>query len=116
MSTQSGDSPKPPGQPEWDRIANGKKFAALLAAKKMFILPAFIFFLLYFVLLYVLAGYAPNLMSMRVLGTINLGYLFALSQFVVGWIIAWLYLRASAKFDSLIKDILEDSPRQRGAN
>ena len=114
MSTESDNSPKPPSRADWDHIANSKKFADLLAVKKMFILPAFVLFLLYFVLLYVLAGYAPNLMSTRVLGTINLAYLFALSQFVVGWIIAWLYLRASAKFDSLTKDILEDAHQPRG--
>jgi uncharacterized membrane protein (DUF485 family) len=45
-------------------------------------------------------------MSNRVLGTVTLAYLFALSQFAVGWAIAGLYLRASTKFDKLIEDLL----------
>jgi len=101
-----GDASQSP--PEWDRIANSKKFADLLAVKKLFIVPAFIFFLLNYMLLSVLVGYAPKLMSTRVVGTLNLANLFAFWQFVVGWTIAWLYLRASAKFDLLTEDILED--------
>ena len=80
----------------------------MLAVKKLFIVPALIFFFFYYMLLSVLVGYAPKLMSTRILGTVNLASLFALSQFVVGATIAWLYLRASAKFDLLTKDILED--------
>lgn len=108
MSDRGDTSQHPPSPAEWDRIANSKKFADLLAVKKMFIVPAFIFFLFYYVLLSVLVGYAPKLMATRVVGTVNLAYLFALSQFVVGGGIAWLYLRAAAKFDSLARDILED--------
>lgn len=88
------------------RIAAGKEFRNLLVVKRMFIIPAFIFFLLNFFALSVLAGYAPNAASTRVIGTVNLVYLFALLQFVLGWVIAGLYLMASVKFDRLTKDIL----------
>jgi uncharacterized membrane protein (DUF485 family) len=77
-----------------------------LAIKRIFIIPALVFFLLYYFLLPILVGYAPKLMGTRVIGTVTLAYLFALSQFVMGWVIAWLYLRASAKFDRLTQDIL----------
>lgn len=91
---------------EWDRIAASQGFQDLLALKRVFIIPAYIFFCVYYFLLPVLVGFAPKLMSRRVIGTINVAYLFALSQFVVGWAIAWLYLKAAAKFDGLTKDIL----------
>jgi uncharacterized membrane protein (DUF485 family) len=93
-------------QAEWDRIAASAQFQKLLSEKKAFVVPVFIFFLVYYLLLPVLVGYAPTLMSTRVLGTVTLAYLFAVSQFVVGWIIAALYLQASAKFDKLVKDLL----------
>jgi uncharacterized membrane protein (DUF485 family) len=52
-------------------------------------------------------------MSTRVFGTVTVAYLFALSQFVVGWAIAWMYLKASNRFDKLVDDVLEhDSPEQ----
>jgi uncharacterized membrane protein (DUF485 family) len=96
-----------PREADWNRIAGSARFQHLLAIKKMFIVPAFLFFLAYYLLLPILLGYAPRLMSMRVFGTVTLAYLFALSQFVVGWIIAWLYLRASARFDRLVEDVLQ---------
>jgi uncharacterized membrane protein (DUF485 family) len=45
---------------------------------------------------------------MRVIGTVTVAYLFALSQFAAGWIIAGLYLVASARFDALTKDIIAE--------
>jgi uncharacterized membrane protein (DUF485 family) len=101
-----------PQPEEWSRIAASPEFRRLLAAKRAFIVPVFLFFLGYYLLLPILVGYAPGLMSTRVLGTVTLAYAFALSQFVVGWAIAWLYLRASTRFDALIRDLLgrRDAP------
>jgi uncharacterized membrane protein (DUF485 family) len=96
-----------PSEANWNRIATSIRFQYLLSVKKMFIVPAFVFFLGYYLLLPVLVGYAPGLMSTRVFGTVTLAYLFALSQFVVGWTIAVLYLKASSRFDRLVKDLLE---------
>jgi uncharacterized membrane protein (DUF485 family) len=101
-------------QKEWDRIAASEEFKDLLALKKWFILPAFLFFFAYYFVLPISVGYAPKLMSTRVIGTVNLAYLCALSQFVVGWGIAWLYLKASAKFDRLTKDVLRQVENNRG--
>lgn len=93
-------------QTEWNRIAASEQFRDLLAVKKTFIVPAFVIFFVHYLSLAVLVGYAPKLAATRVIGTVNVAYLFALSQFAVGWIIAALYLIASSKFDRLTKDIL----------
>jgi uncharacterized membrane protein (DUF485 family) len=93
-------------QAKWDRIATSAPFRDLLERKKSFIIPAFLFFLAYYFLLSILVGYAPKLMSIRVIGTVTLAYLFAVSQFVVGWIIAGFYLKASEKLDRQIEDLL----------
>jgi uncharacterized membrane protein (DUF485 family) len=91
----------------WDRIAASKEFRDLMAAKRMFIVPAFVFFVVYYFALPVLVGYAPELMSRKVIGQVNLAYLFALSQFFVAWLIAWLYVKAANSFDRLSEDIVE---------
>jgi uncharacterized membrane protein (DUF485 family) len=91
---------------QWDRIAASEPFKDLLQIKKLFIIPAFVFFLVYYFGLALLVGYAPKLASTRVIGTVTVAYLFAISQFTVGWIIAGLYLLASTRFDALAKDIL----------
>jgi len=93
-------------QPNWDAIAESREFQDLMATKKIFVVPAFIFFVVYYFALPVLVGYAPQFMSTKVIG-VNLAYLFALSQFFVAWIIAALYVRAANDFDRLAKDILE---------
>jgi uncharacterized membrane protein (DUF485 family) len=107
-----GTTDAKPGQtqaPDWDGIANSRKFQDLMETKKLFIVPAFVFFVVYYFALPVLVGYAPNLMSVKIWGVVNLAYLFALSQFIVAWIIAALYIKAADDFDRLSKDIIEDS-------
>jgi uncharacterized membrane protein (DUF485 family) len=103
------DATKPDenGQSVWDRVAASREFRELMAAKKIFIIPAFIFFLVYYFLLPILVGYAPQFMSTRVWGNVNLAYLFALSQFFMAWTIAGLYVRAGDNFDEISKDLIE---------
>jgi uncharacterized membrane protein (DUF485 family) len=91
---------------DWNAIAKSKAFKDLTALKKTFIIPAFAVFLVHYLALAVLVGYAPGLASTRVIGTVTIAYLFALSQFAVGWLIAALYLVAAAKFDAMTLDIL----------
>jgi len=91
----------------WDRVAASHEFRDLMATKKIFIIPAFIFFLVYYFLLPLLVGYAPKFMSIKIWGNVNLAYLFALSQFFMAWTIAGLYVRAGDDFDEISKDIIE---------
>lgn len=98
----------------WDKIAESQEFQDLMATKKMFIVPAFIFFVVYYFALPVLVGYAPRFMSTKVIGEVNLAYLFALSQFFVAWLIAGLYVKAANNFDRLAKDILNKAEDAQG--
>lgn len=92
---------------DWDRVAAMEEFRHLLAAKKKFILPAVICFIVYYFALPVLVGYAPEFMNRRVIGVVNLAYLFALSQFFMAWLIAALYIRAAGRFDEMAKSIIK---------
>jgi uncharacterized membrane protein (DUF485 family) len=94
---------------EWDRIAETREFKDLLAIKKTFIIPAFVFFIIYYFLLPILVGYAPEFMSTKVIGVVNIAYLFALSQFFMAWTVAWLYVKAANNFDRLAKDIITEA-------
>lgn len=91
---------------DWERVAALAEFKALLAAKVRFIAPATIFFVVYYFALPILVSYAPLLMETKVLGEVNLAYLFALSQFFMAWILAALYLRAAGRFDGMVKQVL----------
>jgi uncharacterized membrane protein (DUF485 family) len=96
-------------QTEWDRVAASKQFKDLMATKKIFIVPAFVFFIVYYFALPILVGYAPQFMSTKVIGNVNLAYLFALSQFFMAWTIAGLYVRAAGDFDKLAQDIIDEA-------
>jgi len=93
--------------PDWNRVAESTEFRDLMATKKVFIVPAFVFFIIYYFALPVLVGYAPKFMATKVIGNVNLAYLFALSQFFMAWTIAYLYIKAAGDFDKLAKDIIE---------
>lgn len=108
------DDNKTGAKNDYAAIAASKPFRHLLAVKKTFIAPAFLIFFIYYFALAVLVGYAPKFASIRVIGAVTVGYLFALSQFVVGWIIAVLYLLAASKFDALTDDILAQEKDHSG--
>src|SRR5438034_4322157 len=84
---------------DWSRVTQLPEFRGMVKAKLRFIIPAVVFFIVYYFALPVLVGYAPGLMSKKIFGVINIAYLFALSQFFMAWIIAALYLRAASKFE-----------------
>lgn len=98
---------------EWEKVAAMEDFKALLAAKRRFILPATIFFIVYYFALPILVGYAPEFMKTKVIGSVNLAYLFALSQFFMAWIVAALYMRAAGRFDGMIGMILAKLKKRR---
>jgi uncharacterized membrane protein (DUF485 family) len=97
---------------DWDRLAASERFRNLLKAKRRFVIPATIFFVVYYFALPVLIGYARPLMAKPVIGPLNWAYLFALSQFFVAWIIAALYVRAAARFDKMAAGVISDQHEQ----
>ena len=87
---------------EWDGIEHTAEFRELVSARFRFVAPATAFFLVYYFLLPILNGTATDFMRTRVIGSINIAYLFALSQFVMAWLLAWIYIRrANRVFDGL---------------
>ncbi|HYO91352.1 MAG TPA: DUF485 domain-containing protein [Pyrinomonadaceae bacterium] len=99
---------------DWQRVAESAEFEALIRAKRRFIIPATIFFIVYYFALLVLIWLAPDLMSRRVFGVVNIAYLFALSQFFMAWILALLYVRAANRHDQMARDIVSNTIRHKG--
>jgi uncharacterized membrane protein (DUF485 family) len=92
--------------PDWAAIERTPEFRALVRTKRVFIIPATLFFVVYYFALPALVGYWPDLMSTRVAGNINLAYLFALSQFVMAWVIMALYVRRAQRYDRMVEQLL----------
>jgi uncharacterized membrane protein (DUF485 family) len=73
-----------------------------------FVWPATAFFLIYYLSLNVLAGTSPELMGTKLFGQFTVGYLFALSQFLMAFVVAWVYSRwAARRMDPLASDLRE---------
>jgi uncharacterized membrane protein (DUF485 family) len=96
---------------DWDVVSANPEFKALLRAKARFIIPATVTFIVYYFALPILVGYAPEFMATPVWGPVNIAYLFALSQFFVAWLIAFLYVRAASRFDEKGRAVLEHLDR-----
>ena len=90
------------GSAEWARLERDPEFRELVSAKRRFIVPATLFFLAYYFALPVLVGYWPGLMDRPVIGRINIAYLFALSQFLMAWVLMVAYIRRARVFDAMV--------------
>ena len=99
----------------WDKVAAMDEFKQLLRKKAAFVVPATVFFIVYYFLLPISVGYFPGFMD-RKIGPVNIAYLFALSQFFVSWGIAWLYVRAAKGFDESANRIISKVNREKGGN
>ena len=98
-------------RPDWAAIERMPEFRALVRAKRAFLAPACLFFVVYYFALPALVGYWPEMMSTRVAGRINVAYLFALSQFVMAWALMAAYVRRAREFDRMVEQVLAS---QRG--
>jgi uncharacterized membrane protein (DUF485 family) len=94
-------------QPDWTALERLPAFRGLLRAKRIFIVPATMFFVAYYFALPILVGYWPDAMSRHVLGPFNAAYLFALSQFVMAWTLMALYVRRARRFDDVSAEIVK---------
>ncbi len=83
----------------WAEIEAKPAFRSLLGRKAKFIVIATVFFMIYYLALPILVGYWPDLMKKQVWGKVNIAYVFALSQFFMAWIVAFIYVRVAAKWD-----------------
>jgi uncharacterized membrane protein (DUF485 family) len=101
-----------PDASRWEGLEETREFRELMAARWRFVLPATIFFLAYYFALPILNGVAPDLMRTRVVGSVNIAYLFALSEFFMAWILAWLYIRRA----NTVFDRLAEAVRRRGGS
>jgi uncharacterized membrane protein (DUF485 family) len=102
LSATNSSSPE---TPDWEAIAASPAFRELRSAKTRFIVPATVFFVVYYFALPLLVGYAPGLMEIELLGPVNLAYLFALSQFLMAWGLALVYVRTARRWDEASRRI-----------
>ncbi len=76
-------------------------YIRLVRERNRFTVAMTITFLVLYLLLPILAGYARDALSAKVMGNITLGYVLAFLEFVMGWVLAAVYVRRARQFDRL---------------
>jgi len=74
----------------------------LIAAKLKFLVPMTIIFMVAYIGLTVLAGFAKGLLATKIIGSLNLGFVLIAFNYVLSWTLAIVYERiANGTFDPL---------------
>ena len=104
-----------PDSIDWGAVIADPRFQQLHRRKSAFLWGLMAFSVVYYFLLPVGAGYYQDLFKIKVWGVINVGLLFALSEFVVAWAIAIYYSWvANREFDRLAGEIAADFVKRAG--
>ena len=98
----------------WKAVDADPRFQDLHRKKSTFLWGLMAFSVVYYFLLPIGAAYFSDLFKIKVWGPINVGLLFALSQFVVAWGIAYLYARKASEFDALAEQIARKADTMGG--
>jgi uncharacterized membrane protein (DUF485 family) len=102
VSTSAGSRPSSDAPIDWEAVERSPEFQELVKRKRRFVVPATLFFLAWYIAFVLLAGYAEDFMGESITGGFTVGYLLALTQFVMVWVLTWMYLRkADKEFDPL---------------
>jgi uncharacterized membrane protein (DUF485 family) len=97
---------------DWRAIDNDPRFQELHRRKTRFLWGLMVFSLVYYFLLPIGAAYFQDLFKTKVWGPVNVGLLFALSEFVVAWGIAWYYShRANTEFDTMAAELVREAEK-----
>lgn len=89
-------------------IAKSPKFKELLAAKRNFIIPFTIFFMIFYYILPIMTSYSKVLNTPAV-GPISWAWVFAFAQFIMTWSLCHVYTAKAAKFDKQTEEILKEA-------
>jgi len=91
---------------DYERIQTSEEFQQLLSNKKKFILSYTCFYLVYSLLLPLLAFYT-NILNSPVVGDITLAWIYGVSFIPISLWVCNVYIKKSAGFDKRARGILE---------
>ncbi|MFJ7468410.1 DUF485 domain-containing protein [Peribacillus frigoritolerans] len=98
---------------KYRQLIETEEFKELIQKKKAFIVPVTLFFLAFYFVLPILAAYTEVLKG-EAFFHITWAWVYALLQFAVVWIGGIVYIKKSAKYDKLAKNILKKYEKELG--
>ena len=100
-------------QTDWEGLERSAEFRELVAARRRFVVPALVVFVVWFGGFLVLTAYARDFMAKQPFGSVSWAYLLALSLILMTWLIAWLYLRWSQRHLAPLADRIAAEAERR---
>lgn len=97
-----------PTELDYSKIVQTSSFQKLLAAKRNFIIPLSLFFLVFYFALPLTTAYSDVLNKMA-FGDISWAWVFASAQFIMTWVLCSVYSSKARKFDAAVENIIEES-------
>jgi uncharacterized membrane protein (DUF485 family) len=99
----------------WEAVEADARFQALHKDKNKFLWRMMLFALIFYFLLPISTAYFQDILKIKIWGVINVGLLFALSQFIVAWVIAIIYAkRANTEYDARARELVQDAHNIKG--
>ena len=101
-------NPSTPTPEQFQAVQQSEDFSRLRRSFRGFAIPMTVAFLVWYFAYVLLSTYAEGLMSTPVLGNLNLGLLMGISQFLMTFLITWLYIRHANRSLDPISQKLRD--------
>jgi uncharacterized membrane protein (DUF485 family) len=101
----------PATTPDWSAIARSPRFRELVERRRRFVVAGTLFYTLYFVAYLALLGFAPDLMSKEVIGSISLALLGGLSVCALTPIMGFIYVRRADELEREAERVVEEVAR-----
>ena len=83
-------------------------FGELVRRKRAFLVPTVVFVLLFFIMLPILSIFTDALDG-KVVGAISWAYLYAFAQFLLAWVVTFVYCRKANRWDELARKAREEA-------
>ena len=98
-----------------DPTANDDTIRRLIAAKVRFLVPMLIIYMVGYIGLTVLAGFAKGFMALKVVGSLNLGFVLIAFNYLLSWVLAIVYAHvANTVFDPMIERVIVRTAKHGG--
>jgi len=112
VSTEQAEQARALESAAWNQIEQTSAFQELIQKKKAFLIPAVIFFLVFYMALPVLGGFT-TVLDGEAIGAITWAYVYGFLQFVMTWILTHLYLNRANKWDRLVDEARQEASGER---
>ncbi|MEH7385157.1 DUF485 domain-containing protein [Bacillus sp. JJ1521] len=92
---------------DYVKVKSSPQFKQFLSRKNKFILPMTVFFMVFYFLLPIFTSYTTFL-NTSVIGDISWTWIFAVSQFVMVWVLSTIYVKKAGSFDKEAEQIINE--------